>query len=267
MNIAKQEYIQAIFVDNISDPQTAMRSEVDRDGLWELADDIKKNGLINPITVRPKNGGYEVIAGHRRLSACKIAGLIKISCVVRDVDDAAAFGIMASENLVREDVDPVDESTFIFTVMNQTGQSAAEVAKTLRRSIGYVEDRITIANMPDYLRNALKAKSLKLGVALALNKIMEEGKRHLWSMMAIRDGVSVKQAEYWLYQWQMSQLPDAVQSDFPDSNLSAGEHEGPMFICVLDGKKYPAMDTVMICVAKNNMSYISALRAEIRKDE
>src|SRR3990167_7076615 len=105
--------MQEIYTDIIDDPVHAMRSDIDRAELFELADNIKQNGLINPITVRPVGNRYEVVAGHRRLSACKIAGKIKITCVVRALTDAEGFAIKAAENLERVDVDPVDEANFI----------------------------------------------------------------------------------------------------------------------------------------------------------
>src|SRR5574343_2047869 len=107
------DYVQEIFSDRIDDPKEAMRTELDRDDLFDLAENIKQNGLINPITIRPMGDRYEVVAGHRRLSACKIAGIIKIPCVVRELDDTKTFEVMAAENLERADVDPVDEAIFL----------------------------------------------------------------------------------------------------------------------------------------------------------
>jgi len=260
------ESVQEIFIDKIDDPQTSMRSDIDRDGLWELADDIKKNGLINPITVRPVGNRFEVVAGHRRFMSCKIAGKIKISCVVREVDDAAAFGIMASENLVREDVNPVDEAEFIQKVMNTTDQTAEAVAKTLRRSIGYIEDRLAVAMMPDYLKKYLREKQIKLGVALKLIQITDDVKRRMWVDLAVRDGISVRAADYWLYQWRMEQLPGAIASETPPGEIPADEPQPILFECAIDGKKYAISDTLMITIARKNLDLIKALRAELNKD-
>lgn len=114
------EIVQEIFTDLIDDPVVAMRSELDRNELFELADNIKQNGLINPITIRPSGDRFEVVAGHRRLSACKIAGKIKIACVVRILSDSEVFAIKAAENLERADINPIDESVFIAQYITQT---------------------------------------------------------------------------------------------------------------------------------------------------
>src|SRR3990167_1508877 len=117
------EKIQEIFTDEIDEPEGAMRSELNRAELFELADNIKQNGLINPITVRPVGNKFEVVAGHRRLNACKIAGIIKISCVVRELDDQRVFEIMSAENLERDDVNPVEEAIFLHNYIERTGKS------------------------------------------------------------------------------------------------------------------------------------------------
>ena len=86
----KEETVQYIYADRIRDPEDAMRSGIDKEKLHDLSDDIKVNGLINPITVRPQGENFEVVAGHRRFTACKWAGMVKIPCIVRDLSDAQA---------------------------------------------------------------------------------------------------------------------------------------------------------------------------------
>lgn len=257
------EIVKEIFSDLINDPKDSMRSGLDRDGLFDLAEDIKKNGLINPITVRPVADRFEVVAGHRRLGACKIAGIIKIPCVVKELDDSAAFSIMASENLVREDVDPVDEAEFIIKMMTRTNQSIDEVAANIRRSRQYVLDRLIVGEMPDYLKEFLRSKQIKLGAALALDQITDETQKRTWVGLAVRDGVSVRVAEYWLIQWKMSQLPDAVKVENPLSDIPQGEFKPILFRCAIDGKEYPVDQTKMISVFLGNLDLLVALRNEL----
>jgi ParB family chromosome partitioning protein len=261
------ETIEEISIDVIDDPVNAMRTDIDRDQLWELADNIKQNGLINPITVRPKNGRFEVVAGHRRLSACKIIGKIKIQCVVRELDDNKAFEVMASENLERQDVDPVDEAIFIGQFMQQTGKTAAEVAKSLRRSIGYVESRLAIGSMPDYMQAYLKQGKIKLGVALCLNQITVDTTRRVWCEMAARDGVSVAQAEYWLHGFQMSQLPGGILSDEPPTGYENTATQTVMFECAIDGKKYDSRMFKSVMIYEGNLQLFNDIVEQIRNTE
>jgi ParB family chromosome partitioning protein len=259
------ENIKEISTDLIDDPESSMRSELDRDGLFNLADNIKQNGLINPITVRPKNKRFEVVAGHRRFSACKIAGKIKISCVVRDLSDNEAFAVMAAENLEREDVNLVDESVFISQYIEKTKKSVSDVAKDLRRSVSYVESRLSIGQMPDYMQAYLKTGQMKLGVALALVQITDENMRRVWSEMAVRDGVSVAQADYWLYGWKLNKLPGGVLSDLPPAGFEKDAPQILMFECAIDGKKYDARLFKTIMIYEGNLDLFNSVVAEIRK--
>lgn len=258
------ENIIEIFTDQIDDPAKAMRSELDREALFELADNIKQNGLINPITVRPVGDRYEVVAGHRRLSACKIAGIIKIRCVVRDLTDKEVFAVMAAENLERADVDPVDEANFIKEYITRTNQTITQVAKALRRSMQYVETRLMVGLMPDYMQAYIKTGELKLGAALALVQITDDVRRHVWVDMAVRDGVSVAQAEYWLHGWLVNQLPGGSDSTEPPEGFVPGVAPVITFECAIDGKKYDARLFRTVMVYEGNLEMLHAIVEQLR---
>lgn len=261
----ENEKIKEIYTDKIDDPVSAMRSELNREALFDLAENIKQNGLINPITVRPVGDRFEVVAGHRRLSACKIAGLIKIQCVVRELDDNKTFEVMAAENLERADVDPVDEAIFLTKYIEKTGKTVQEVAKSIRRSPMYVETRLAVGSMPEYMQDALKNNTLKLGAALALVQITDDRTRRVWSDMAVRDGISVAQAEYWLHGWKMSLLPGGVLSDNPSAGFENNAPQILMFECAIDGKKYDARLFKSIMVYEQNLTLLNAIIKQIRE--
>lgn len=280
------ETIKQIFTDQIDDPRDAMRTDMDRDALFELAGNIKQNGLINPITVRPieiqirdgveyrvavhsgdtvgPNIRYEVVAGHRRLTACKIAGLIKINCVVRDLDDKQTFEVMAAENLERADVDPVDEAIFITKYMEQSGKNITDVAASLKRSVAYVKSRLSVGQMPEYMQEYLKEGKLKLGVALVLSEITDERTRQVWTDLAVRDGANVAQAEFWLYDFKRQLLPGGTLSETPPEGFTPEAPQAVMFTCAIDGQKYDARMFRSVMVYEENLpifnEFVSAFR-------
>ena len=258
------ENVQELFTDVISDPKDPMRSDLDRTGLFELADNIRQNGLINPITVRPVGDVYEVVAGHRRLAACRIAGLVKIQAIVRVLDDQKAFEVMAAENLERADVDPVDEAIFIERFIRQSNKTPAEVAKSLRRSVGWVETRLAVGLMPDYMKACLKSGSLKLGAALALAQIDDDPLRRVWVDMAVRDGISVAQAEFWLHGWRVNKLPGGSGDTNPPEGYSAATAGPVMFRCAIDDKEYDARTFKSVLIHDGNMALFNALVKELR---
>lgn len=259
------ENIHEIYTDQIDDPKDAMRSALDRDGLFDLAENIKANGLINPITVRPCGNRYEVVAGHRRLSACKIAGKIKIACVVRELDDRQTFEVMAAENLERADVDPVDEAIFITRYMEQTGKSIPEIAESVKRSPQWVTSRLAVGQMPEYMRDYLKNGQLKLGVALVLAQIDNESTRHVWTDLAVRDGASIAQAEFWLYDYNRQKLPGGTLAELPPDNFTPDAPRAVMFDCAIDGQKYDVRLFKTVMIYEGNIEIFNAFVEEFRK--
>ena len=256
------EYVTEIFSDQIDDPKDAMRTELDRDSLFDLAQNIKQNGLINPITVRPVGERFEVVAGHRRISACKIAGIIKIPCVVRELDDQKTFEVMAAENLERADVDPVDEAIFITKYKEKTGKSLEEISKQLKRSVAWVQSRLMIGEMPEYMQEYIKHGELKLGVALALTQIDDDRTKHMWTEIAVRDGANVRLAEHWLYEYNRQKLPGGVLSDTPPDSNPESTPSIVKFTCFVDGHQYDARQFRTVLVHESNIEILNALVAE-----
>lgn len=276
-----------ILSDGIIDPIDPMRSEMDRDALYELADNIKQNGLINPITVRPMEWcathrcplydghtvdstcqrvqRYEVVAGHRRFTACKIAGIIRIPCVVRTLTNDEVFAVKAAENLERSDIDPVDEARFLTRYINTTGKTIDEVAKQLNRSTGYVETRLAIGSMDDHMQDAIKFGGLKLGAALKLAEISDARLRHTWTEMAVRDGISVAQADYWLHGWKMNQLPGGTNSEQPPEGFAEVSAAPVRFRCQLTGIEEDARQFRTALIHESAWPTLMAIAEEYQK--
>lgn len=253
------ENIKEIPTHLIIDPKDAMRTDIDRDAIFELADNIKANGLINPITVRPVGDKYEVVAGHRRMLAHRYGGMPTIKCVVRELDDNQTFAVMAAENLERSDVDPVDESIFITKYIEQTNASVPEVAKALHRSVAFVESRLAVGLMPDYLQHYLKTGAIKLGVALTLVQITDDDMRRVWVDLAVRDGISIAQAEYWLHGWKVNQLPGGTVSQEPPEGYTPEEPKLITFRCAIDGKDYDCRQFRTYMIHESNVPFFNEM--------
>ena len=194
--------ITEIPVQEIIEPTDPMRSDMDQEKINDLAESIKKQGLINPITVRPVGKKYEIVAGHRRFKACLIAGIFVIPCVIREMTDAEVFSMRAHENLFRDDIDPVDEALYIGKLIGEDESKIPDVASSLNRSVQWVRDRLDILTYPDYFLPALKLGKIKLGVAKSLAQITDEIYCKMFFSNALRDGMTNWQADYYLAQWQ-----------------------------------------------------------------
>lgn len=126
------------------------RKKFNQEELEELAQSIKENGLIQPITLRKignkKDSKYEIVCGERRFRACSIIGAKDIQAVVKELNDKQAFACMIIENLQRQDIDPMEEAAALHRLYNEGTMTVAEMAKMLGKSNSFVSGRIQLHN-------------------------------------------------------------------------------------------------------------------------
>lgn len=189
--------VRDISLDLIDDPVVAMRENIDDEQMDELMVSMREIGLIQAITLNKVGDRYEVIAGHRRSRAARLLGWVSIKAEVLEVDSDTAFSMRIAENLIRKDVDPVDEASFVGEIMLKFHKSEAEVAKLLKRSEQWVADRVAVFEMPEYIQVHLKQKRYPLGAALWLARIPNENTRTTYANWAGANGVSVAGAKQW----------------------------------------------------------------------
>lgn len=246
--------IKEIFTDKIILPAHNMRAHIDREELFELAADIKQNGLINPITVRPVGENFELVAGQRRYLAHQFAGIIKIKSIIRELTDEEALAIMTSENLSRVDVNPIDEANHIAQLMKLHDGDIKKVAANVNRSEKWVRDRVAIGSMPDYMQELIGLGQLKIGVALILAQITDDGTRKMWTFQAVRDGATIELAQYWLMDFQRRLLPGGELSGDGESGTLSEAPKAIMFRCAIDGQEYDVRTSRAIIVHEANVA-------------
>lgn len=135
-----------------------------------LADSLKVKGQLQSILVRPgkDSGGYEIVAGHRRFRAAKLAGLESLSADVRELSDEAVVEISVIENCKRMDLSPIEEAEGYQSLRDKFGQTVAEIAQKVARSESHIHKRLKLLDLPKDALDAVSAGVLKLDVALAL---------------------------------------------------------------------------------------------------
>jgi len=143
-----------IKLNRIKPSPRAIRTTWSEEGLDELAQSIKENGLIVPIKVRPTAGKYEVVYGHRRVKAMRRAGFTEIEAIVEEVDDAKVLLEALIENVQREDMEPIDIAKALFILQEETGWSQVEMGKkgvlpsrTISRYMALLRENIRIQKM------------------------------------------------------------------------------------------------------------------------
>ncbi len=164
---------QLLFIDlNIIELHPVISSwRISYEDIQDLAFDIKRNGVLEPVLVRPLNNGkYQLLAGNRRYHAAKEAGLEKVPARVLDVDDTKALEIALSENLQRRDLNPVELARALKSLVDQ-GYSKEEVAKMFGKSRPWVSNHIRILRLPDYVLEKIADGTLSIDHGIALLKL------------------------------------------------------------------------------------------------
>lgn len=176
------------------------RKTFDEGDLQELAENIEKQGLLQPITVRPNGDGYEIVCGERRFRATSLLKQKEdalnversaahrkkhdrfqtIAAIVREMSDEEAFDAMITENLQRKDVDPIEEA-FAFGELIKTGKTIEEIATRFGKSVRFVTERVKLNTLIPELMLAVKDDKMPIVAAQIICKLDEEGQRRYYN--------------------------------------------------------------------------------------
>jgi ParB family chromosome partitioning protein len=172
------------------------RRRIDAEGIQELAESIRAQGLVQPVVVRPlPEGRYELIAGERRWRAARVAGLATIPALVRESDDRESLLLALVENVAREDLSPVEEARAYAVLVDEFGLSLGEVGDQVGRSKPSVSNRLRLLELPDDVLGLVERGLLSEGHARAVLAVPDhEGQRRL-ARRIVRQGLSVRAAE------------------------------------------------------------------------
>ncbi len=149
------------------------RTRMDEGALYELAESIKAQGIMQPILVRklhdgPNAGKYEIIAGERRFRASRLAGLDSVPVLVRDVPNEAAAAMALIENIQREDLNPLEEAQGLQRLIKEFGLTHEQAAQAVGRSRSAASNLLRLLNLADPVQTMLMAGDLDMGHARAL---------------------------------------------------------------------------------------------------
>jgi ParB family transcriptional regulator, chromosome partitioning protein len=150
------------------------RSHFDVKSLEELADSIRVHGLIQPITVREKEGGkFEIISGERRFRAAKLAGLEKMPAFIRDVDDHRSIEMALIENIQRENLNPIEIALSYQRMVTECQVSQEELGKRVGKSRSAVTNYLRLLNLPTEVQSGLILGVISIGQARPLIPIQD----------------------------------------------------------------------------------------------
>ena len=171
------------------------RAVFDEDALAELVFSITEIGLLQPVVVRRAGEGYELIAGERRLRACREAGLTSIPAIIRDTDDDAMLRDALLENLHRANLNPLEEAAAYQQLLSDFGCTQDELARRIGRSRPQVSNTLRLLKLPPDVQRRVAAGVLSAGHARALLSLDDPAAMEALATRIVAEGLSVRAVE------------------------------------------------------------------------
>ncbi|OOZ37571.1 ParB/RepB/Spo0J family partition protein [Solemya velesiana gill symbiont] len=192
---APGESLGALPVDLIQRGRYQPRRDFNPESLQELADSIAAQGVVQPIVVRPVEGGrYEIIAGERRWRATQQAGLDEIPVVIRDVPDQTAMAMGLIENIQRDDLNPLEEATALHRLLNEFELTHQQIAQAVGKSRTTVTNLLRLLDLNEDVKTFIVERRLEMGHARALLGIKDEPQSKA-ARQVVAQGLSVRETE------------------------------------------------------------------------
>ncbi|HEX6649047.1 MAG TPA: ParB/RepB/Spo0J family partition protein, partial [Pyrinomonadaceae bacterium] len=200
------------------------RTHFDEASLQSLADSIRSHGVVQPLLVRRRDGGYELIAGERRWRAAKLAGLSRVPVVVKEVPDESLLEIALIENIQRENLNPIEEAQAYKKLIEDIGLTQDALASRVGRDRSYITNYLRLLRLPDDLQQLVKEGRLSTGHARTILALTHPDLQRRMARRIIDDGLSVRATEQMVHRMtdekpaKSTQTPRAV-----DPNVRAAE--------------------------------------------
>lgn len=174
------------------------RKTFDDDSLRELSESIKSYGILNPLTVRVRNGRYELIAGERRLRAAKLAGIREVPCIIIEVSMEDAGLISMVENLQRRDLNFIEEAMGINQLIVMFGMSQEEAARRIGKSQSAVANKLRLLKLPSDILDALRENALTERHGRALLRLTDPERQRAALKYIIENDLTVAAADAYI---------------------------------------------------------------------
>jgi ParB family transcriptional regulator, chromosome partitioning protein len=190
-------------IDAIAPNPQQPRKDFDDKALQDLAASLRQSGVLQPVVVRRLGDGYQLIVGERRWRAAKLAGITRIPAVIREVSDAQSLELALVENLLREDLNPMEEAEAYQRLLAEFGWTQEELAQRVARDRSSVANCLRLLKLPELIQTDLRAGRLTMGHARALLpldspaeqlRLREQILAHSWSVRTTEEGVQAKRA-------------------------------------------------------------------------
>ena len=204
-------------IDKINPNPNQPRTHFNETLLNELADSIRENGVLQPLLVRKKGKGYEIIAGERRYQASKIAGLEELPVIVKEVDDQKMLELALIENLQRSDLNPIEEAKGYGQLIKASGMTQEALSKAVSKSRSSITNSLRLLDLPAPVQQYLFDGRLTAGHARAILAVPYEEQRIKLADKVVAEGLSVRATENLAPLFSVGETPRTPRPVMPQS--------------------------------------------------
>lgn len=209
-----REYIHQLPINSIDVNKSQPRKTFDSESIEALAESIRANGLLQPITVQKKGDRYEIVAGERRYRACRLLALTTVPAIIKELSPRQVCELALVENLQREDLNPIETAVAIDALMNDYSLTQQEVAERIGSSRPAVANALRLLKLPEEIKQAVISSALSAGHARAFLSLEDNALAVKLASRAVSEGWSVRQTE--------QAVKNAQNKKFLPQNFSLG---------------------------------------------
>jgi len=199
------------------------RTHFDEASLQSLADSIRSHGIVQPLLVRRRGDGFELIAGERRWRAARLAGITRVPVVVKEVPDESLLEIALIENIQRENLNPIEEALAYKKLIETVGLTQEALASRVGRDRSYITNYLRLLRLPDDLQQLVKEGRLSTGHARTLLALSHADLQRRLARQIIDHGLSVRATEQLVHKATEEKPKTSRGPQVVDPNVRAAE--------------------------------------------
>ncbi|GAA0771285.1 ParB/RepB/Spo0J family partition protein [Clostridium subterminale] len=192
---SNNEQVISIDINLIKPNKDQPRKHFDNEKLIELANSIKEHGIIQPVIVRKENQVYVIIAGERRWRAAKLLNLKELPVIIKDLSDVEVVQISLIENIIREDLNPIEEATAYKKLLNDFNLTQEEISKQVSKSRSAIANSLRLLNLDERIQGYLIEGVLSEGHGRTVLALENKDDQYIVAQKVIDENLNVRQTE------------------------------------------------------------------------
>ncbi len=192
---SNNEQVISIDINLIKSNKDQPRKHFDNEKLIELANSIKEHGIIQPIVVIKENQFYVIIAGERRWRAAKLLNLKEVPIIIKELSDVEVVQISLIENIIREDLNPIEEATAYNKLLNDFNLTQEEISKQVSKSRSAIANSLRLLNLDERIQGYLIEGVLSEGHGRAILALENKEDQYVVAQKVIDENLNVRQTE------------------------------------------------------------------------